>query len=233
MRAYHLFDVETFEIINEGNTNVVTPQQTSIEQGDAEPLSELSLTTVNYYKGFQKMVVKHEQTRRKSGRAYGEDILFNKFIENKSMNAYYSPKHNLFIIEGSKGSVNGAVKRFSRYFGDKFKVSRSKVDFPYVIKHSNNVWGGWFGKIGHGSLKSAALFGDHVNLSEDFSRLDAAGTLTSLNCALTFEKKSFDFTITLNKTVVIMQHGTPEEDLDLLLALKPILYKEISEAVVQ
>ncbi|MED1721016.1 hypothetical protein [Brevibacillus laterosporus] len=98
-----------------------------------------------------------------------------------------------------------------------------------TLKHSNNVWGGWFGKIGHGSLKSAALFGDHVNLSEDFSRLDAAGTLTSLNCALTFEKKSFDFTITLNKTVVIMQHGTPEEDLDLLLALKPILYKEISD----
>lgn len=227
MRAYHFFDVETFDIIDHEHRRTVTPQQTTLANGDAEPVSEISLTTTEYYKGFQKLVIKHEQTRRKSGRAYGEDTIFNGYVENKSMNAYYSPELKLFLIEGSKGSVNGAVRRFEKFYGDKFKVSRSKVDFPYLIRHSNNVWGGWFGSIGHGTLKSAALFGDHVNLSEDFSRLDAAGTLTSLYCALSFERKSFDFTITLNKTVVIMQYGTPEEDIDLLLALKPILYKEL------
>ncbi|MFW5438811.1 hypothetical protein [Paenibacillus apiarius] len=111
-------------------------------------------------------------------------------------------------------------------------MNRSDVDFPYLIQHSTNVWGSWFGGLNTGTLRSAALFGDHVNLSDDFDRLKAAGNLSSLNCALSFEKITYDFTITLNKTVVIMKPKTPEEDIDLLLALKPILYKEVSLAEV-
>lgn len=229
MRAYHFLDVEKFNLLDENNKKVLTPQQASIGGVDAEPVSEISLITKTYYKGFYKLNLKHEQVKRKNGRAYGEDAVFSKYVENKSMNAYYHPTHDLLLIEGAKGAVNGAIKRFEKFFPEKFKVSRSKVDFPYVISRSTNVWGGWFGGLNTGTLKSAALFGDHVNLSEDYNRFEAAGHLSSLNCALTFEKESYDFTITLNKTVVIMQNRTPEEDLDLLLALKPILYKELDE----
>ncbi|NTU28521.1 hypothetical protein HPX95_20580, partial [Bacillus tequilensis] len=74
-------------------------------------------------------------------------------------------------------------------------------------------------------------YGDHVNLSDDYNRYEAAGKLSSLNCSITFEKNSYDFMITANKTVVIMQNRTPEQDLDLLLFTRPILYKEVEEEV--
>ncbi|MEK3644444.1 hypothetical protein ACTHHL_09055 [Aeribacillus composti] len=148
-------------------------------------------------------------------------------IKNTSMNAYYHSESSLLLIEGDKGGVNGFVRKLQKQYPDDFSVSRSSVDFPYVIEHSTNVWGGWLNGFIDGNLKSVALFGDHVNLSEDYNRLEAAGKLSSLNCSITFEKRSYDFTKTSNKTVVIMQNRTPEEDLDLLMLLKPILYKEL------
>jgi hypothetical protein len=228
MRAYHFLDVDKFDLFSGGKTTVSTAQQLTIQQEDAEPKSEMKLTTSDYYKGFQKYVIVHERLKKKEGRAYGEDILFTTFIENKSMNAYYHPGLKLLLIEGDKGGVNGLVKRFEKSFPEQFKVSRSQVDFPYLVEHSHNVWGGWISGFNDGTLKSVALFGDHVNLSEDYNRLEAAGKLSSLNCSLTFEKKSYDFTITANKTVVIMQTRTPEEDIELLMHLRPILYKELS-----
>ncbi|MCZ0757039.1 hypothetical protein [Anoxybacillus sp. J5B_2022] len=231
MRAYHFLDVETLELFTNGVTSVSTAQQLSIEQEDNEPKSEMRLTTLDFYRGFQKYVIVHERVKRKEGRAYGEDLLFTQYIESKSMNAYYNPQIKLLLIEGDKGGVNGFIKKFEKVFPNKFKVSRSQVDFQYVVEHSHNVWGGWISGFNNGTLRSVALFGDHVNLSEDYNRLEAAGKLSSLNCSLTFERKSYDFTITSNKTVVIMQTMTPEEDLDLLLHLKPILYKQLSHVM--
>lgn len=227
MRAYHFLDVEKFTIFDDKD-EVLTPQQMSMvnDKEDLEPVSKMKLISRQYYKGFHKLIITHEDVKKKSGRAYGEDQFFEHFVENKTLNGYYSPEMKLLIIEGNKGAVNGSVKRFSKYYPENFTVRRSNVDFAYLVQHSSNVWGSWFGGLNTGTLKSAALFGDHVNLSDDFDRMKAVGTLSSLNCSLTFEKTSYDFTITSNKTVVLMQNRTPEEDIDLLLALKPILYKE-------
>ncbi|APQ59803.1 hypothetical protein PPOLYM_02572 [Paenibacillus polymyxa] len=226
MRAYHFLDVEKLDLFGEYN-EVMTPQQLSMDSHqDSEPSSKIKLITTQYYRGFQKLIIIHEDVKRKSGRAYGEDAFFDRFIENKSINGYYNPELKILILEGNKSAVNGSIRRFKRHFPESFSVNRSLVDFAYVVKHSTNVWGSWFGGLNTGTLKSAALFGDHVNLSEDYDRMKAAGKLSSLNCALSFEKVSYDFTITANKTVVLMQNRTPEEDIDLLLALKPILYKE-------
>ncbi|MFK3938955.1 hypothetical protein ACI2JA_15755 [Alkalihalobacillus sp. NPDC078783] len=227
MRAYHFLDVESFLDFTNPNSRYSSDDDQLPLEGNDQPSSLLTLTTKDYYEGFQKYVIVHEKLKKKSGRAYDQEILFKQFIESKNMNAYYHPEKKLLLVEGDKGGVNGWVRRFSKVFGDKFRVSRSNVDFPYLVKHSENVWGGWISGFNDGSLKSVALFGDHVNLNEDYSRLEAAGKLSSLNCALTFEKKSYDFTITANKTVVIMQNQTSEQDLDLLMHLKPILYKEI------
>lgn len=228
MRAYHFLDIQKFSLFDKPENNEIsTSQQLTLENVPKEPQSTMKLITKNYYKGFEKYIINHERIKRKQGRAYGEDILFNQFIENTSMNAYFHPESSLLLIEGDKGGVNGFVKKLNKNYPDEFIYSRSNVDFPYLIEHSTNVWGGWLNGFNDGNLKSVALFGDHVNLSEDYNRLEAAGKLSSLNCSITFEKRSYDFTITANKTVVIMQHRTPEEDLDLLLFLKPILYKEL------
>lgn len=228
MRAYHFLDIEKFTLFNNNETNMIsTSQQLTLGDVDNEPQSTMKLITKNYYRGFEKYIINHERIKRKQGRAYGEDILFKQFIENKSMNAYFHPESSLLLIEGDKGGVNGFVKKLNKTYPDGFIYSRSNVDFPYLIEHSTNVWGGWLNGFNDGNLKSVALFGDHVNLSEDYNRYEAAGKLSSLNCSITFEKRSYDFTITANKTVVIMQNRTPEEDLDLLLFLKPILYKEL------
>jgi hypothetical protein len=231
LRAYHFLDVEKFTVFDglkeEAIISTHQQQELNIENTNSEPRSDLKLIKRGYYKGFDKYIIIHEKIKRKKGRAYGEDLFFNHFVENLSMNAYYNAKEKIFLIEGNKSAVNDFIKKFEKQFVDRFSLFRTAVDFPYLIKHTHNVWGGWINGFNDGSLKSVALYGDHVNLSEDYTRLEAAGRLSSLNCSITFEKNSYDFMITANKTVVIMQNRTPEEDIDLLLFISPMLYKKI------
>lgn len=230
MKAYHFFDIIKFTLFDDKEEGEIISleKQLSIDGKDYHPDSSLKLIKRNYYEGFDKFIIHHERVKKKNGRAYGDSIIFNSFIENFSLNAYYNKDLSLFIIEGNKPSVNDFVRRFNREFPDKFELTRSDVNFPYLIEHTHNVWGGWLKGFNDGNLKSVALYGDRVNLSEDYNRYEAAGELSSLNCSITFEKRSYDFMITANKTVVIMQNRTPEEDLDLLLFIKPMLYKELT-----
>lgn len=229
MKSYHFWDVRNFTIFdNKDEGSIVsTKSQIAIEGSDDEPRSSMKLIKRNYYKGFDKFIINHEKINRKRGRAYGEDFFFNSFVESLSMNAYYNQELNLLLVEGNKGSVNGFVRMYNRKFSDEeFSLERSNVDFPYFIRHTENVWGGWLSGFNDGNLKSVALYGNRVNLSADYDRYEAAGKLTSLNCSIIFERETYDFMITANKTVVIMQNRTPEEDIDLLLFLRPMLYKE-------
>ncbi len=229
MKSYHFLDVEKFKLfdgIQEGGIKT-TGQQLSLGSDDHQPSSSIKLIKRNYYKGFDKYIIYHEKVKRKQGRAYGEDILFSSFVESSSMNAYFNSQLDLFLVEGNKSSVNGFIKKFEKNYPDKFEFTRSEVDFPYLIQHTQNVWGGWLNGFNDGNLKSVALYGDRVNLSEDYNRYKAAGELSSLNCSIAFEKTSYDFMITANKTVVIMQNRTPEEDIDLLLFIRPMLYKDL------
>lgn len=231
MKAYHFLTTEKFELFNDKKegTLVSTNQQLSSEGSDTEPRSYIKLIKRDYYRGFDKFIINHEKVKKKKGRAYGQDMFFNQYIENESMNAYYNQSKKLFLIEGNKAAVNDFVKKYEKQFLDNFILIRTTVDFPYLILHTHNVWGGWLNGFNDGNLKSVALYGDHVNLSEDYNRYEAAGKLSSLNCSITFEKNSYDFMITANMTVVIMQNRTPEEDIDLLMSIRPILYKELEE----
>lgn len=210
------------------NTVKSTKQQLATEGNDSQPSSSIKLIKRSYYKGFDKYIIYHEKVKRKQGRAYGEDLIFDRFVERSSMNAFFNNEYSLFLIEGNKSSVNDFVKKFEKQFSDKINLTRSSVDFPYLIQHTHNVWGGWLNGFNDGSLRSVALYGDRVNLSEDYNRYEAAGTLSSLNCSIAFEKTSYDFMITANKTVVIMQNRTPEEDIDLLMFIRPMLYQDLN-----
>lgn len=229
MKSYHFLDVINFNLFNDRPEEhvITTSAQLATDGTDDQPSSSMKLIRRNYYKGFDKYIIHHEKIKRKRGRAYGEDLFFDSFVETTSMSAYFSPQLKLLIIEGNKGSVNDFVRKFNKEFSDDlFKVTRSNVNFPHFIRHTENVWGGWLNGFNDGNLKSVALYGNRVNLSEDYNRFEAAGKLSSLNCSITFEKESYDFMITANKTVVIMQNRTHEEDLDLLLFIKPMLYNE-------
>lgn len=228
MRSYHFLDVKDFSIIEnlEAEEEISTEQQISLSGRVDDPISSIKLIKRDYYKGFDKLNIHHEKVKKKKGRAYGEDAVFNSFIENNDMSAYYNDDLKLLLIEGNKGSVNDFIKKFEKIFTPGFRVERSSVDFPFLIQQTQNVWGGWLNGFNDGNLKSVALYGDHVNLSEDYDRFKAAGKLSSLNCSIAFAKNTYDFMITANRTVVIMQSFTQEQDIDLLLFLKPMLYKE-------
>lgn len=230
MRSYHFFKVETFSILDELEKNGVfkLQAQLSIEGGDdkATPLTTISLINDEYYRGFSKFIIHHEKVNRRTGRPIGEDIIFNSFIEKKSLNGYYNKEESLLLIEGNKASINDFIKKAMKTTSEQIKLSREEVDFPHFIRYVGNVWGGWLSDFNDGNLRSVALYGNQVNLSDDYTRFEAAGQLSSLNCSIIFEHAEYDFMVTKNKTVVIMQNEPIEKDIDLLMHIKPLLNKE-------
>lgn len=145
MRSYHFFDVQYFTLFDEreeGDT-VSTIQQLSLEGNDDEPVSSIKLIKRDYYRGFDKFIIHHEKIKKKRGRAYGEDLFFNQYVETNSLNGYYHPNLSLFIFQGNKPSVNDFVKKIQEMYPENVKLTRSSVDFPYLIQHTQNVWGGW------------------------------------------------------------------------------------------
>ncbi|MFW5438810.1 hypothetical protein [Paenibacillus apiarius] len=97
MKAYHFFDVAMFNLFSK-ETAVITPQQQQIgiDSKDLEPITMCELIQPNYYKRFQKILIQHEGVKRQRGRAYGEDLFFEKFVEDKSMNAYYNAEMRIY-----------------------------------------------------------------------------------------------------------------------------------------
>lgn len=190
-----------------------------------EPKTVVSVSTRNFHNGYDRLVFEHEnKSVRNTIRTYG-DTSFGEYIPQNRFIGYYSCDDRLLILQTSKRNANEATRRLMRCFPALFKVSRGEVNFANVIQHVDNVWGGWIGGLNYGNLRSAGLFGDHVNLNPDFDRMRAAGTLSCLNVQLSFEHRSLDFMITKQRGLVFLSNLTDEEDLEILTRLRPILYE--------
>ena len=230
MKAYYFFEVDRFDLFAGANI-ISTPQQLVV--GDqiekfSEPRTEVRLATDNFYQGFNRMVFEHEnKSKKRKIRTYG-DTAFNEFIPQNSFVGYYNSDIKVLILQTSKSNAREAIKRLTKYFPDKISVEQGHVNYPHIIQRVDNVWGGWIGGLNYGNLKSAGLFGDHVNLSEDFDRFSAAGKLSCLNVQLEFDRRTLDFMITKDRGVVFLSRLTDEEELDILIQLRPILYDNLS-----
>ena len=219
MRSYHLLDIENFDTsISEFSSK----QQYSIVT-DAEPVSILTKKIENYYKDFTKYELFHETKRNNTGRAYGRNDSFDKYVWQKSFNVYLWHDKNILIFEANKSAVNGCIRRFRKEYRDKqFKLTRRPVDFNKVISRATNITGGWFGDLS-GNVSSIGLFGDHVDLSGEYDRYSAIGTLSALTIEVDLSGAIYKFMITKDRSIVLYNNDEIEKDLDLIAQI----YKEL------
>lgn len=213
MKSYHLLTIIAFDTsLNE----YCSKQQFSMIE-DAEPISRLTKCADNYYKDFSKYQLFHESKKNDTGRAYGRFDSFEKYVDQKCFNVYLWKEKNILIFEANKSSVNGCIKRLKRDYGaNNFNLKREPVDFKRVISRAVNITGGWFGDLS-GNVTSIGLFGDHVNLSGEYDRYSAIGTLSALTIEVDLNGSIYSFMITKDRSIVLYNnYDEIEKDLDLV-----------------
>lgn len=217
MKSFHFLQVGTITL---GSDNVLTSlQQLRLGTNDSEPISSVSLTSRDFYRGFDKLKFVHEAEKRTTGRAYGMDQQFSSFIARDSFDGYLNSELELLLISAGKQKVNGVIRRLKKAYPQGFDVKRYTVDFTNIIEVVTNVRGSWISELPDTNVRSVGLFGDHVNLSADFSRHTAVGNLSALNVILQLDNQDVSFMITKDCTIVLYQDQSIEEELDLTLAL--------------
>lgn len=215
MKAYHFLTIVKFD---RGINTYQVNQQISLK--DSQPVSKLTKTNDSFYKDFDKYELFHETKRNKRGRAYGYEEAFAQYIEQKTFNCYLWETNNIIIFEANKSAVNGSIRRITKQYGkDVFELKREHVDFGNILRKAANITGGWFGEFEGGNVTSVGLFGNHVDLSSDYNRYQAAGELSSLTVEVRLGGNMHKFMITKDRVIVLYENMSTEKDLDLLVQI--------------
>lgn len=146
---------------------LVDPRGTGNKEEIHSRITRTDKTVLHY----QKYIIYYEHPRNLRYRLYEE--VHNQLIQINEFNSYYSPEKNRLVIEAPKDLAAGAVRVFEK---EKLIEAQQKdVDFPSVLEKANNVYGNWFGNLPPGRVKTIAIFGDHVDLSSQYTELIQAG----------------------------------------------------------
>ena len=173
--------------------------------------------------GYQIYEGTHERSVKRMGRTYGEHV-FDQYIGRNEYTAYYKDGDPYIIFEGSGKIIKGALKVLQREYPDLIELKQGEVDFNYLRKQCDNIWGGWFNQ-NQPRLRKVALFGDHVDLTQDYNSLQALGSLSSLCVELTNEGNKHCLMICKQRTIVFYDSDVHiAEDLRRLELLIPFLY---------
>jgi len=224
-RGYSFFTVRKFTGYNE--QELVSATQASLHGFGTNPRTEMKLETKEYFRGLDHLLCNHEVQDKRPHR-WGDDIPYDRSTVAAPIapyDIYYQAGADFLIFRGPRHAGRGAFRRLAQRFPEAVSVEEGRVDFAYVLEHiKGDVAGSWFTGL-QGRVKSAGMFGDNVRLDPDFEKYGPE-TMSALYLDLVVEgrRSTLQVIITANRSVVIQDDLTPEEDLDFLLAVKPLLF---------
>jgi len=224
-RAYQFYCVE--KIVLEPGETIATPCEQVLEGTDFDepPRSTICLTG-SRLAGYEHIRLTHEDEKQKPGRAHG--TRFERAIYSTEMNAYYDRDSSILIINGPRAAARACATRLHKTRSDIFEVTPLPVDLMSVIEEVQNTKGAWLTDLPMaGNVSSVGLFGDHVDLSADFTKYQALATLTAITVELPYSREQRTFMITRHGTVVFYGPGDAYKDLTFMRRLYGLLYPDL------
>lgn len=223
MRPYYYFDVDAFRVAEGG---IKTPQQQTIDGAEvnAEPSTGIKLLNSDYYQGLEEYVLTHEVKDTGKRRMLGNP----RYVESisggdETHRLYFHPADKFIIVKAPRRIAKAALRRLSQSYPKSFSTHQGELDFEEITKRAVSIDGSWFGSLKGSSLNSVGLFGDHVNLSREFNMYSEVGSKTALYITWLHAGKEYTCIVTRERGVIIAQRQEIQQDLDLVLTLRPFM----------
>lgn len=151
---------------------------------------------VSKYNAYQDLV------QNKHGKAFGR--FFHWYLEPREFPIYHIPTLNIMLFGTGKQTVEVFLSQMKEDPESGFKCSKLEVDFCKLQPLLPMVSGAWFAELQKKKqyLKSAALFGPHVDKSEEFRAAAEAGVISLLFFPYSYFGKDLQLGVTKNGSII-------------------------------
>lgn len=124
------------------------------------------------------------------------------------------------LIVRTKGKVaDDFIKRMS--IESDFLALERQIDFQKLRPQIEVITGGWFGQMSGANIKSTAVFGSHVDKSDEFIHAERHGKLQVIYAPYKCNDSTYPLSIHSNGGVVLYgSFDTEEEGLSVVLHVK-------------
>lgn len=129
---------------------------------------------------------------------------FSWYLEPHEFPMYYFPHYKLMILATGKNTVEAFLNQMSNDKESGFSCTRIDVNFKKIQSLLPIINGAWFAELEKKKqyLRSAGLFGHHVDKSEEFKAAAEAGVISSLSLPYSFNGNELQLSITRNGAIV-------------------------------
>ncbi len=213
--GFQIFYVEKFPSFEKNTVStstqllIVDPKGNDNKSDKHSKITKTNQIVLDY----EKFLIYHETDKKLRYRLH--ERIFNHLIEIHEFNAYYSSSYKRLIIQAPKELACDAIRTFKR---EKILIAEQKeIDYKLVLERAKNVFGNWFGNLPPGRVKTIAIFGDHVDLSNQYSELIEAGAkLKFVILELKINGKLYKIGISKNRGITFYEKLDLLEELELI-----------------
>jgi hypothetical protein len=212
--ALHILKAERFPDLKVGDEKVTKHQigipETEVDDDASTVISHLGLAE---HRDFDRLTCKHEELRDIDGRWNRKPI--RSLIVAHHFQLFRNRKRpDLLFATGAGPIVRSAMRSLK---GDDFLVEHEPVDIRELRKvlkaKKATTHGVFFSELKIAKVKSAMLYGEDVDQSEEYGRYDLAGTLSGIMFETVLGGAVEKFLVTKKRTVVVYR---PRAERDLL-----------------
>jgi hypothetical protein len=169
VKAYYLYHADKFP-----QAGCHTPEQMTHEA--FEEYGSSSISKAGTLLGFEVYHGRHDLRVEKSGRQFRKN--FTWYFEPHEFPIYLWEPTSLLLLSTKHLVASSFIECFeSRKL---LKLRRVHVDYKTLMPRIQEISGAWVAELGHQHLSSTAVFGAHVDRSEEFQAAVAKGKLKSL-----------------------------------------------------
>lgn len=224
METYALFKMKAFEVPVEG---LQTEQQLAVPGSgmDDAPLTKIAVAGDDYGP-FMRFRCLHEYVDHRPRRLAGNPQYYDHSIVggNLPFDAFYHADSQTLAMRTGRDRAAHALRALARDHPAKIEAEKVReTDFGRLFSDSpKTVIGSWFSGM-KGNVKALGMFGDHVDLSQEWKSMQALGAMTALLLELSLDGTTAKVMISRRQVVTIYESWEEGAQLDFVLAIIPQL----------
>lgn len=204
-----------------------TKQKRALKMPDCdvqdEPATTLTMLGLSAHPDFDRLSCDHEALRRVDARWKGQPVT-ELIIKRRFLLFRNRSRPDLLMATGNGDVVRGAMRALK---GPDLEVAFDEIDVRALRKalerRRATTSAAYFSELKIRKVKSAMLYGDGVDQSEDFGRLDDAGILTGIQTETFVDGATEKFLLMRDLTVCVYRRHEEQDVLAFGLAVKQLI----------
>ncbi|MCG3208667.1 MAG: hypothetical protein FOGNACKC_02279 [Anaerolineae bacterium] len=223
-RGYKRYRIENFPELQIGQEIVTDHQlgmQFDTEEKDDQVHDVIKLLGYSEHHKFHKYQIWHEAWD--SGIWRYQNQRLTRIISIQEMFGYLELNTPYMYIQRTKYS-DSFMKRLAETYKE-FHAYEREVDLYKLMDNlqGKKITGAWFGDLKIRDVRTAAIFGERVTTSDEWSRYNSRGKVTSVQVQISLNSGEFSVQLSRDGKITLQNAQNEREDMETLIGLEILI----------